>query len=81
VRPDTKINEAGAQEQVAALLARDLAVHAPLDDPYDLARLLGSLREAGAHEQATALTGRLTIRRVSRRCLKSQTCSYDAPRP
>jgi len=34
------------------------AVHAPLDNPYGVALLLASLREAGAHEQATALLAR-----------------------
>ena len=29
--------------------------HVCLDDPYDVARLLGSSRKAGAQEQATAL--------------------------
>ena len=33
------------------------AAHAPLDDPGGVARLLDSLREAGAHEQAAALAG------------------------
>jgi hypothetical protein len=33
---------------------------AALDDPYGAASLLGSLREAGAHEQAAALTARLS---------------------
>ena len=34
------------------------AAHAPLDDPGAVARLLDSLREAGAHEQAAALLAR-----------------------
>ena len=34
------------------------AAHAALDDPVGVARLLGKLREAGAHEQATALLDR-----------------------
>ena len=42
------LREAGADEQAAALLARDPAAHAPLDDPAGVARLLDSLREAGA---------------------------------
>ena len=33
--------------------------HVALDDPYGVAELLDSLRLAGAHEQATALAGRL----------------------
>ena len=40
--------EAGAQDQAAALLARDPAAHVALDDPEGVAWLLGSLREAGA---------------------------------
>jgi hypothetical protein len=35
-----------------------VAAHASLDDPYGVARLLDSLREAGAREQAAALAGR-----------------------
>jgi len=34
------------------------AAHAPLDDPYGVASLLGRLREAGAGEQAAALLAR-----------------------
>ena len=51
--------EAGANEQAAALLARDPAAHAALDDPDGVALLLDSLRRAGANQQAAALTGRL----------------------
>ena len=35
------------------------AARAPLDDPEGVASLLDSLRQAGAHEQAAALTDRL----------------------
>ena len=52
------LREAGAHEQAAALLARDPAAHAALDDPGGVASLLDSLREAGAHEQAAALADR-----------------------
>ena len=52
------LREAGAHEQAAALLARDPAAHAALDDPGGVASLLDSLREAGAHEQAAALLAR-----------------------
>ena len=55
----TACGQAGADEQAAALVARDPAAHAPLDDPYRVAKLLDSLRQAGADEQAAALTGRL----------------------
>jgi hypothetical protein len=48
----------GADEQAAALLARDPASHVSLDDPDGLADLLRSLRRTGAHEQAAALAGR-----------------------
>ena len=41
------------------------AAHAPLDDPYAVARLLGVLREAGAQEQATALLQRDPAAHVS----------------
>ena len=53
-----RLREAGADEQAAALLARDPAAHAALDDPYGVPALLGSLREAGADEQAAALLAR-----------------------
>ena len=46
------LREAAAHEQAAALLARDPAAHAPLDDPGGVADLLTRLREVGAHEQA-----------------------------
>jgi hypothetical protein len=51
---------AGADEQVAALLARDPAAHVHLDDPYGVADLLDRLWQVGAHEQAAALAGRIT---------------------
>jgi hypothetical protein len=40
------------------LLARDPAAHVALDDPDGVARLLDSLRQADAHEQAAALAAR-----------------------
>jgi hypothetical protein len=49
----------GAHEQATALLARDPAAHAALDDEGYVRRLLDSLRTAGAHEQAATLAGRL----------------------
>ena len=49
----------GAQEEVTTLLHRDVAAHVSLDKPLRMARLLGSLREAGAQKQATALTERI----------------------
>ena len=53
------LREAGAHEQAAALLARDPAAHAALDDPGGVAYLLLTLRRAGAHEQAAALADRV----------------------
>ena len=52
------LREAGADHQVAALLARDPAAHAALDDPSAVAGLLGALREAGADHQVAALLAR-----------------------
>jgi hypothetical protein len=52
------LRAAGADEQAAALLARDPAAHAALDHPDAVASLLISLREAGADEQAAALARR-----------------------
>jgi len=50
---------AGAREQVAALASR-AAAHAPLDAPGAVAELaVAELREAGAHDQAASLAGRL----------------------
>ena len=51
------LREAGEQGQVIALAAR-AAAHVSLDEPYGVAALLGSLGEAGAHEQAAALLAR-----------------------
>jgi hypothetical protein len=56
---------AGAQDQAAALLARDPAARVSLDDPGGVARLLGALREAGAQDQAAALLARDPAARVS----------------
>jgi uncharacterized protein YidB (DUF937 family) len=53
-----RLRAAGADEQVAALLARDPAAHVALNNPDAVARLLGSLREAGAGEQVAALLAR-----------------------
>ncbi|WP_405956920.1 hypothetical protein [Streptomyces phaeochromogenes] len=52
------LREVGAQEQVAALLARDPATHVSLDDPSGVAGLLNVLREVGAQEQVAALLAR-----------------------
>ena len=53
-----QLRRAGADDQAAALLARDPAGHAILDNPHAVASLLGQLRETGADEQAAALAGR-----------------------
>jgi hypothetical protein len=49
------LRRADAREQAAALLRRDPAAHARLDDPYAVSGLLDSLQRAGAPEQAAAL--------------------------
>jgi hypothetical protein len=59
------LREAGAPEQVAALLRRDPAAHVSLDNPFAVAGLLGSLREAGAPEQVAALLRRDPAAHVS----------------
>jgi len=51
--------EAGAEEQVTKLLARNPAVAVALDNLYSVARLLDRLRAIGAAEQVTELTARL----------------------
>ena len=53
-----RLREADAHEQAAALLARDPAAHAPLNNPYGVALLLDRLQGAGADEQAAALAAR-----------------------
>ncbi|MGC5400702.1 hypothetical protein ACPXCP_33770 [Streptomyces sp. DT20] len=53
-----ELRETGADEQVAALLARDPAAHASLDDPEVVAELLGVLRLAEADEQVGTLLAR-----------------------
>ena len=58
VRLVKKLREAGADEQVAVLLARNPAAHADLDNPEGVGRLLDSLREAGADEQVAVLLAR-----------------------
>jgi hypothetical protein len=50
---------AGVAEPAAALANR--AAHAPLDDPAAVARLLLTLREAGAVEQVRTLVDRLPV--------------------
>jgi L-fucose mutarotase/ribose pyranase (RbsD/FucU family) len=54
-----RLREAGAGEEVAALLARNPAAHVTLDNPDAVAFLLASLREAGAGEEVAALAARL----------------------
>ena len=59
-----RLRRAGANEQAAALLARDPTAHANLDNPTAVAWLLyllcllDRLRAAGANEQAAALLAR-----------------------
>ncbi|MFG1774607.1 hypothetical protein ACGFIX_33930 [Nocardia salmonicida] len=48
----------GADEQVQALLARDPATYAHLDDEIGVPLLLGRLRKVGADEQVRALAER-----------------------
>ncbi|MFE2584574.1 hypothetical protein [Streptomyces sp. NPDC059378] len=50
-----RLRKAGAQEQVAALLARDPVAHVSLNYTWAVAELLNRLREAGAQEQVEAL--------------------------
>ena len=59
------LRAAGADEQAAALLARDPAAHVSLDDPGGVAHVLGGLRAAGADEQAAALLARDPAAHVS----------------
>src|SRR5204862_334159 len=54
----SRLREAGAQEQVTALLRRDPAAHVSLDNLYNVAALLDSLWKAGAQEQITKLARR-----------------------
>ena len=56
----------------AETLARDPAAHAALDDPRGVIRLLARLREAGAHDQAAALTDRLPAAGLFRLFLEQQ---------
>jgi hypothetical protein len=52
------LREAGTQEQVAVLLARDPATHTNLHEPGAVARLLDTLCEIGAQEQVATLLAR-----------------------
>ncbi|WP_327722313.1 hypothetical protein OG381_48245 [Streptomyces sp. NBC_00490] len=54
-----ELREAGADEQVTVLLARNPAAHVALDDPYDVCSLLGDLRWARADEQVNTLSERV----------------------
>ena len=60
-----RLREAGAAEQVTALLARDPAAHVSPDNPHAVAYLVARLREAGAAEQVTALLARDPAAHVS----------------
>ncbi|MGW1538370.1 hypothetical protein [Streptomyces aureus] len=56
------LSQAGAHQQITALLARDPAAQATLDNPdavTRLLRLLQALQQAGAEEQFTALAERV----------------------
>jgi hypothetical protein len=59
------MREVGAEEQLAALLARNPAAHAHLGDLYGVADLLGQLREARADSQFAALLARAPFTHVS----------------
>jgi uncharacterized protein YidB (DUF937 family) len=52
------LQRAGAQEEAAALVARNPAAHVSLDDPDDVTWLLRALRKAGAALQVAALAAR-----------------------
>ena len=52
------LRQAGAEDQAAALLARDPAAHTNLDSQDGVAQLLSALRQAGAEDQAAALLAR-----------------------
>jgi hypothetical protein len=52
------LREAGADDQIAVLLARDPAAQVKLDDSRAVARLLKALRDAGAHDQVISLAAR-----------------------
>jgi hypothetical protein len=58
------LREAGAADQVAALLARVPAAHATLNDPGAVAFLVGALREAGAADQVAVLAVRAAAHAV-----------------
>ncbi|MFE1774656.1 hypothetical protein [Streptomyces sp. NPDC059008] len=64
------LRRVGADGQVAALLARDPAVHASLDDANAVASLLYGLREVGADGQAAALAERLPAAGHFDQCIK-----------
>jgi uncharacterized protein YidB (DUF937 family) len=59
------LRKAGADEQVAAVLARDPAARVSLEDPDNVAKLLRALRKAGADEQVAALLARDPAAHVS----------------
>ncbi|MFD5123645.1 hypothetical protein ACFWOE_31430, partial [Streptomyces sp. NPDC058385] len=59
------LREAGAEEQITALLARAPAAHTALNNPRHVSNLLRALREAGMEEQITALLAHGPAARVS----------------
>jgi uncharacterized protein YidB (DUF937 family) len=53
-----KLRSVGAHDQVANLLARDPATHVMLDTPFNVALLLGTLRQSGVDDQFKILGAR-----------------------
>ncbi|MFE3205699.1 hypothetical protein [Embleya sp. NPDC059237] len=60
-----ELREAGAQDQVAVLLARDPAARTSLDDPDAVAFLLWALQDIGAQDQVAVLLTRDPAARTS----------------
>jgi hypothetical protein len=58
VRPRMRSNSASSGSSAAGQVAALAATGAALDDPYGVAILLDTLREAGAEEQVTELLAR-----------------------
>lgn len=59
------LDQTGAGEQVAALIARNPAAHVSLDDPVGLMNLLWGLDHAGASKQIAVLAARDPASKVS----------------
>ena len=75
------LDEAGDEDAVTILLARDPAAHTSLDDLRGVAELLGALCEAGARDAVSTLANRAAAWPASTTPSLSLSCSEHCARP